>query len=172
MKEALKDRIKRWKGVLSQGRGAPLDLAKEIHGVIEDWPAYRKEAGETNCTTWLISIFGSHTGAKWWESRYQSVAYLGEDIRRNLDHRVAVYAMNHVTPEQIKQVKSALIAAKKKNSDVPVTYGVGVRIIREVTGRKARIKTDWLARCLLLERILDKHAIDYPGKHDDAVAAE
>jgi len=149
---------KKLRGCVKSGANGPLIIANDVVALSNNWSAYKHEAGGITCTQWLIGICGAGKGLAFWKRLDSAVQRIGEESRRQLDYRVALYVSNNVSDEHLRNVFKMLISNMKENGGNPLTLKQATRRIAAITGKTPGKKT--CACCRKYEQLLIKHGID------------
>lgn len=157
-KEPLEKRLGRWKQALKHAAVGPLVVASEVVALSEEWESYKQEAEGLSCTAWLRSKLGKGMGLAWFKDRHRAVQVLGESCRRTIHHKMAVWVMNQVPPEKLREVKEELMRGFLENGRNPLTPRQGERRVKKIIGTKATPRV--CGRCLMLEAKLKENGIN------------
>lgn len=98
--------------------------------------------------------FGRGKTLGWFRKRARAVEALGDMAKTRLDHRVAVYIVDHVPAPQRLGVLSEVYRATILNENMPLEYGPATSLIRALLGRVENKKRVACLRCKQLENEL------------------
>jgi hypothetical protein len=145
----LKQRRSQWHRALRDAHTGPLVVAADVCEVADDWEAYRDEAGGDSAPAWLKRNLGRSLA--FFKVRQAAVATLGEDVRRWMDHAVAV-RVSRQSAEHVPEIKRRLRIETKQRGDNPLPLELAMPIVYDVIGREPKRRT--CQRCQRLEAVL------------------
>lgn len=138
--DELTQKVSRWSAAMRSADTGPLVIAQEVCGVVDNWDAYKHEAGNLTAHAWLESkVFRPGLGARFWRTRARAVEQLGEAVRRTMHHEGAVWVVESV-PEDQRAALVFRVHQESKRIAAPVPRSTVQRIYRVMTGAKPKPK--------------------------------
>lgn len=160
--ERLADISSRLRSALAASDTGPLVVAADVMRLANEWDSYKAEAGGASCTAWLRKNVSKGRGLPFFAARDAAVQKLGESVRRQLHHEVAVWVVGSTPEAKWKDIVTALTFARKRNAGSALTKPMAVRVVRGIIGGQAKPRKVACDRCAKLADVLRANGIDVP----------
>ena len=144
----LSEKLKGWKRVMSARSSGVLHISIEICEVARNWEAYKDEAEGLTANEWIRKYLDK--SISFFERRAEAVAFLErEDVRRWMDHEVAVWLYHQNYPKEINdKIVDELYRITLARGSNAQSLGVGIRVAYAIAGHTQASKQ--CPRCLKL----------------------
>ena len=141
----------------------PLIHAKQVCGLEGMWDRFKRDAGGVSFEKWIRVTCGPEYSARFWRRCNNAVNVLGEHVRRTLHHQVALFIAERLDEANRDGAVTIIGKARRSQNMHLVSLKSAKSLLRKSGHWKPRPVPQKAAclRCKLLERLLEKHGIDW-----------
>lgn len=153
----LRNLLKGWKKVLSDGLSGPLRLAPQIVEIAANWNRWKEDPDAVDFARahdWAKARLAQ--GMPYWNRRARAAARLGPDGLNRWDHHAAIWAVETYTSDaDLKKLRDAVFGEYRELGNNPPSKARVARLAAELFG-KTPAKRKKCPRCAKLEALRKK----------------